>query len=184
MTTASTSRVRELLAEDGVLGFDDFTAVMEATDGQVAWAYDVWDDMLMALRSKDAHRRAIASQVLCNLAKSDPEGRMLKDFDQVFAITRDPRFVTARHCLQAVWKVGVVSDQHQALVVDRLAGRFRDCAAEKNATLIRYDIVVDLFKIHAATSDEAVKKQALALIETEDDPKYRKKYANVWRAAP
>ena len=147
------------------------------------WAYEVWDDMLKALHSKEGGRRAVASQVLCNLAKSDPQNRMLNDFDEVFAVTRDAKFVTARHCLQSVWKVGIVSDQHRALVVDRLAKRFADCTSEKNATLIRYDIVVDLFKIHEATRDDAVKQQALSLIETESDIKYRKKYASVWRAA-
>ena len=30
-------------------------------------------------------------------------------------------------------------------------------------------------------SDESIKEQALALIETEEDTKYRKKYAKVWK---
>lgn len=181
--TTSTPHVRELLDASGPLGYDDFNLVMQATDTQVDWAYDVWDDLLAACRGKDAHRRAIAAQVLCNLAKSDPERRMLEDFDQVFAVTRDPKFVTARHALQAAWKVGVVSDAHRALVVDRLSGRFHDCAAEKNATLIRHDIVVALAKVYHTTNDEAVEQRALALIEAEGDLKYRKKYASAWRAA-
>jgi hypothetical protein len=175
--------VMALLAHEGALAFDDFNTVMAATDTPVDWAYDVWDDLVKALHSKEGGRRAVASQVLCNLAKSDPDKRMLRDFDAVFAITRDAKFVTARHCLQSIWKVAIVSDEHCALVVDRLAKRFADCASEKNATLIRYDIVVNLFKIYEATHDDAVKQQAQSLIETEGDIKYRKKYAGVWRAA-
>jgi hypothetical protein len=183
MTTTLDPRVKELLMQPQALPFDDFNIVMAATDAPVEWAYEVWDDLLKALNSKDGGRRAVASQVLCNLAKSDPEQRMLSDFDNVFAITRDAKFVTARHCLQSVWKVALVSDAHRAMVVDRLAGRFADCAEEKNATLIRYDIIVNLFKIYQATHDEGVKQTALALIETEQDAKYRTKYAGVWRAA-
>jgi hypothetical protein len=33
-----------------------------------------------------------------------------------------------------------------------------------------------------AAKDEKIRERALELIETEDDLKYRKKYAGVWRA--
>jgi hypothetical protein len=183
MTTTLDPRVKELLLQEGSISFDEFNEVMGATDECVDWAYDVWDDLKQRLRSTNGHRRSASAQVLCNLAKSDPQNRMLDDFDEVFAITRDPKFVTARHTLQSVWRVGIVSDQHRALVVDRLAKRFADCASEKNASLIRYDIAANLFKIYEATHDDAVRQRALLLIETETDIKYRKKYTGVWRAA-
>lgn len=56
----------------------------------MGWAYDVWDALLRNLAHEDNHDRAIAAQVLCNLAKSDPESRMLRDFGDLFAVTRDP----------------------------------------------------------------------------------------------
>ena len=141
----------------------------------------MWDELLQNLHHKNNHQRAIATQLLCNLAKSDPKNRMLKDFDAVLAVTHDERFVTARHTLQALWIVGAVGPKHQKLVVDRLAGRFKDCAAEKNCTLIRYDIIEDFRKLYDAVKDEKIKARALELIETEPDLKYRKKYATLWR---
>jgi hypothetical protein len=180
--TTLTPRVKALLLQEGTVSFDDYTEIMNAIDAPVDWAYVVWDDLLKLLQCKNGHRRSMAAQALCGLAKSDPEQRMLRDFDAVFAITRDEKFVTARHTLQSVWRVAVVGDAHRAMVVDRLAGRFADCAEEKNATLIRYDIIVNLFKVYQATHDEGVKQTALALIETEQDAKYRTKYAGVWRA--
>ena len=89
--------------------------------------------------------------------------------------------MTARHTLQAIWKVGATGAQQQQLVVDRLTRRFRDCAAEKNCTLIRYDIIQGLRNLYDQVQDETVRKAALALIATEADIKYRKKYASVWR---
>ena len=157
------------------------TALIAATDQPVGWAYEVWDGLVADLRDQDPHRRARATQLLCGLAKSDPQGRMLKDFDAVMAVTRDEKFVTARHTLQAVWKVGLAGAKQKKLVLDRLARRFADCAPEKNCTLIRYDIMVDLRQLYDAVRDPTIKAKALALMETEPDAKYRKKYAGAWR---
>lgn len=158
-----------------------FFSVLEATDTPVDWAYDVWDEMVATLRHKDNHQRAIAAQVLCNLAKSDPENRMLKDFDALLAVTKDERFVTARHCLQSIWKVGAAGKKQQQKVVDGLTGRFKECITEKNCTLIRYDIIEGLRKLYDVVKDDKVREKALELIETEEDIKYRKKYARLWR---
>ena len=159
-----------------------FYALLAMTDQPVSWAYAVWDDMLAALRHKDNHERAIAAQVLCNLAKSDPDGRMLNDLDALIAVTKDERFVTARHCLQALWKVGVVGKPQQDKLVAGLTRRFEECVTEKNATLIRYDILQSLRNVYDVTKDAKIRETALALIETEADLKYRKKYATLWKA--
>jgi hypothetical protein len=133
------------------------------------------------LTHKDNHRRAIAAQVLCNLAKSDPKERMLKDFASLLTVTKDERFVTARHCMQSLWKVGVAGKKQQKMLVNGLAGRFKECITEKNCTLIRYDIIQSLRNMYDVVGDEKVKGRALELIETEDDLKYRKKYAGLWK---
>ena len=172
-----------LRSADGDTRYQAYTEVFRLTDQPVDWAYEVWDQLLADLRHKDGHQRAIAAQLLCSLAKSDPRQRILKDFDALLAVTRDEKFVTARHTLQSLWKVGTEGKQHQQLVLQRLAGRFQDSAAEKNGRLIRYDILVGLKQLYDAAPDEQIKIWALALIETETDPKYRKKYAAVWRRA-
>ncbi|MBN1581808.1 MAG: hypothetical protein JXA89_13975 [Anaerolineae bacterium] len=84
--------------------------------------------MVENLTHKNNRVRSVAAQILCNLAKSDPENRMLADF-ALFAVTRDERFVTARHALQALWKVGLAGQQ--ALLLAGFEGRFRECISEK-----------------------------------------------------
>ncbi|HRQ40504.1 MAG TPA: hypothetical protein PLD25_21530 [Chloroflexota bacterium] len=155
--------------------------LMEATAVPVDWAYYAWDELVAGLTHKDNHVRAINSQLLCQLAKSDPEKRILADFDKLLAVTKDERFVTARHCLQSLWKVGVVGVEQQQMVVDGLDGRYRECITEKNGTLIRSDIITGLANLYDAVKDETIKERAWALIETETDPKYRKKYATAWK---
>jgi hypothetical protein len=170
-----------LWSEDRDLQNKAFFHILEETDIPVDWAYEVWDELVAVLSHKDNHNRAIAAQVLCNLAKSDPENRMLQDFPTLLAVTKDEKFVTARHCMQALWKVGVAGKQQQDLLVNGLAGRFNECSVEKNCTLIRYDILQSLRNVYDAVKDEKIKEKALELIDTEEDLKYRKKYASLWR---
>lgn len=155
--------------------------VLEATDKHVDWAYAVWDELLENLTHKDNHNRAIAAQVHCNLAKSDPKKRMLKDFDKLLALTKDERFVTARHALQSLWKVGIAGNKQKKIYMEGLERRFKECVNEKNGTLIRYDIIQSLRNVYDTIKDEKVKQKALELIETEENLKYRKKYASRWK---
>jgi hypothetical protein len=173
--------LNNLHSTDRNLQNEAFSYILEATENSVDWAYEVWYGLLADLRDKDNHVRAIAAQVLCNLAKSDPERRMLKDFGALLAVTKDERFVTARHCMQALWKVGVAGQEQQQMLVDGLAGRFAECIAEKNCTLIRYDILQSLRNVYDVTPAETIRQKALALIETETDEKYRKKYKSLWK---
>jgi hypothetical protein len=176
------SKFKDLYGSDRKLQNEAFFTILKVTENPVDWAYDVWDQAVDNLQHKDNHNRAIAAQLLCNLAKSDPERRMLDDFGKLIVVTRDGRFVTARHCLQALWKVGLAGKEQQKLVVDGMAGRFEDCSAEKNCTLIRYDIIQGLRKLYDAVKEEDIKQKALELIETEKDLKYRRKYQTVWKA--
>ena len=155
--------------------------ILNVTEKPVDWAYEVWDEMVSGLTHTDNHVRAIAAQILCNLAKSDPKERILKDFNKLLAVTKDERFVTARHCMQSLWKVGVAGKEQKKIYLDGLERRFKECIAEKNCTLIRYDILQSMRNVYDAVKDEKIRKKALELIETEEDLKYRQKYATLWK---
>jgi hypothetical protein len=159
-----------------------FGTILEITDRPVDWAYEVWGELVENLHHKDNHNRAIAAQVLCNLAKSDPSNRMQKDFDTLLVVTKDERFVTARHCMQALWKVGAAGKEQQVFLVDGLEGRYKECVTEKNCTLIRYDILQSLRNLYDSVKDESIRAKALELIKIEEDAKYRKKYTGLWKA--
>jgi len=158
-----------------------YESLLRSTEERVKWSYDVWDELLGTLKNGDNRQRSIAAQVLCNLAKSDPDERMLKDLGTLLAVTRDDHFVTARHCLQSLWRVGVVGERQRKALVKGLVQRFSECAAEKNCTLIRYDILAVLRRVYDASGDAALRSTAEALMAIEKDAKYRKKYGTVWR---
>jgi hypothetical protein len=166
---------------DGELQNKSYFFLMEKTEKPADWAYEAWDELVEGLTHKDNHVRAISSQLLANLAKSDPKGRMLKDFGKLLNVTRDEKFVTARHCLQSIWMVGLGGKNAQNMVVKGLEKRYQECVKEKNGSLIRYDILVGLRNLYETTTSSEIKEKALELIELEKDMKYKKKYAAVWK---
>ena len=107
MDTTIRKSVDNIRSNDKDLQNKAYTFLLDATDQPVDWSYEIWDEMLAGLTHKDNHVRAISAQILSNLAKSDPKNRMLRDFDKLLDVTKDERFVTDRHCLQSLWKVGV-----------------------------------------------------------------------------
>lgn len=160
-----------------------FQSLSAMTNEPVDWAYEIWDDLLRLIAEGDNRQRSIAGQLLSNLAKSDPESRILKDTAALLALTKDERFVTARHCLLSLWKIALVGDPQRKKVVEGLVRRFKECASEKNCTLIRYDIQCVLKRMYDAVGDESSRSTAAELMKLEEDPKYKKKYATVWRSA-
>ncbi|MBW4083148.1 hypothetical protein [Paenibacillus sp. S150] len=98
---------------------------------------------------------------------------MLNDFAAIMGVTKDKRFVTARHSLQSLWKIGLAGERQKQMLLSGLALRFEQAETEKNGSLIRFDIIESLCKLYDRDGNEAVKQAALAWIETEADPKYR-----------
>ncbi|MEX1268322.1 MAG: hypothetical protein WEA56_04910 [Balneolaceae bacterium] len=181
MKESTQQHIQNIYSKDRSLQGASFKELMKITEQPVDWAYQTWDDLLDLLKNGDNRQRSIAAQLLCNLAKSDPDGRMEKDLSNLFEVTKDERFVTARHSLLALWRVGIVNPSLTQKTVDGLSGRFKECIDEKNCTLIRYDICRVLRNIFDHTGEEQIFRKTMSLIEKETDDKYRKKYLSVWK---
>ena len=97
MDTTTRTQYDNLYVQDGDVRYAALNTILNATEQPVDWAYEVWDDLVVHLRDKNNHVRAIAAQMLCNLAKSDPELKMQTAFAALLATTKDEKFVTARH---------------------------------------------------------------------------------------
>lgn len=160
--------------------YEAYLYILQATEKQVDWAYEVWDDLLDGLTDKDNHQRSRAAQYLANLAQSDPENRMLTDLPRLWEVTKDEKFVTARHSLQSFWKVGLGGAEQRDKVMEYMVDRFKT-TDEKNYTLIRFDILQNMKHLYDELGDEAIKQTAMELIDTVEDDKYEKKYKSVWR---
>lgn len=173
----------DLESKDKEVQYEAYKNLLMVTEKEVDWAYEVWDQLIEELTHRDNHKRSRAAQFLSNLAISDPDKRMLQDFPSLWEVTKDHKFVTARHSLQSIWKVGLAGVEQRELVMNHLIDRFTNCIDEKNYTLIRFDIIQGLRHLFDAVKEEEIKQKALRLIAKEDDDKYRKKYTTLWRNA-
>ena len=171
-----------LWGSDRTLQNEAFFYILSLTDQPVNWAYAAWDEVIANLNHKDNHNRAIAGQLLSSLAKSDPENRLVEDFNALFKITRDHRFVTARHTMQSLWKVGAENEVLRKLYLDAMEIRYKECIKEKQCRLIRFDILTSMRKVYDLVGDDVVMEKAIKWIEQEDNLKYRKKYTRVWKS--
>ncbi|QVY62528.1 hypothetical protein [Cytobacillus gottheilii] len=161
--------------------YEAYQNILKATDQVVDWAYDVWNQLIEDLTHKDPHQRSRAAQYLANLAKSDPEMKMMQDFPKLWEVTKDEKFVTARHSLQSIWKVGIAGFPQKEMVMTYMVDRFKNGTDEKNYTLIRNDILQNMKNLYEHFNDETIKQTAMDLIDTVEDKKYNKKYKDIWK---
>jgi hypothetical protein len=57
--------------------YQAFLEIQLMTNEEVDWAYEIWDVLKNDLTHPDNHQRAIAAQLLCNLAKMIPKAGFL-----------------------------------------------------------------------------------------------------------
>lgn len=171
----------ELWEGEDTTRYNALVAMIALLEKPVDWAYEVWDDLVAKCSDKDNHVRARATQLLSGLAKSDPEVRIVKALPSIVLVTHDKMFVTARHTIQAMWKIGLGSPKARKALLSAYATRFEDSVADKQCKMIRSDISIGLRRLFDESGDVTVKKTALALIETEPDAAYKKKYLGAWR---
>jgi|1186.fasta_scaffold346213_2 hypothetical protein len=180
-------RVHALFADressDRSAAYQAVGGLFEMTNRPVAWAYDVWDQLVADLKHSEGHTRAFAAQMLVRLAISDSEGRILRDFKKVAAVMKDGKPVTARHTLQSLWRVGLAGPKHAALVLRALEARFTECEKERGGRIARTDVITSIGTLAKATGDTAIEARANALIESETDENSRKKQRSAWRNA-
>lgn len=172
----------DIRSPDKAIQGQAFDTLMTVTEPGVDWSGDVWDRLVEDLAHRNNRTRAIAAQVLCNLARSDPEKRILDVLPALMRVTHDERFVTARHCLQSLWKIGVEGQPQLDTYLSAITDRFTAAGNEPNGTLVRSDIVESLRRVYEVTADDAVAEVAEELIASETDEKYQRKYRKVWGA--
>lgn len=84
---------------------------------------------------------------------------MLRDFPKLWEVTKDEKFVTARHSLQSIWKVGLAGTAQKEMVMEYMVDRFQYCTDEKNYTLIRSDIIQNMRNLYDHLGDENIKNK-------------------------
>jgi hypothetical protein len=181
MTRKVKAKLDQLNSPDRMEQHEAFLWLMKATESRVNWSYEAWDRFVHKLTDPNNRQRAIGAQVLCNLAKSDPDKRIVQAFPALVQVTRDKRPMTARRSLQSLWKVGLAGPDQLALVLQAYETRFGECVAGENTGSVRSDILRGMKTLQDGSGDPRIERLAKKLIQTEADRKLRKKYLVLWR---
>ena len=112
-----------------------FAALRASWDEEsAAWAAEVWPRLEALMTEKDNHLRAIGGQAVAALARQVPADRERATLPGLILLTFDARFVTARHVIQRLWKLGLHPDPaFRREVRMAMSQLWRDAAGEKNA---------------------------------------------------
>ncbi len=128
------------------------------------------------MQSENSYQRSIGILLLCNLAKSDIEDRLKVSLDRLLAHTKDEKFITSRQCIQNIWKAAATTGTNREKVLKHLEKRFVECEQEKHYNLLRQDMIQSFVMLNQHAEDRKLLARAQALVEKEQNPKYRKQY--------
>ena len=170
------NHVDNLSSTDDKIRLNALQTLLKLTEVPVDWVYDVWDLLLEKLEHENSYQRSIGIMLLCNLAKSDRENRLKVSLDRLLAHTRDEKFITSRQCIQNIWKVAAANKSNRVKVLSHLETRFLECEPEKHYNLLRQDIVQSMVLLNRCEEDNKFLARLRALIEAEQNLKYRKQY--------
>jgi hypothetical protein len=171
-----TKRINDLSSTDDQTRLKALQTLLKMTETPVDWVYEVWDLLLEKLENENSYQRSIGIMLLCNLAKSDRENRLQYSLDRLLAHTKDEKFITSRQCIQNIWKVAAANKSNRGKVLSHLEMRFLQCEQEKHYNLIRQDIVQSMVFLNRCEEDNKFLARVQALIEAEQNMKYRKQY--------
>jgi hypothetical protein len=174
--------IEDLGSTDDKVRLAALHAMLQMTEAKVDWVYEVWDHLLEKLDHGNSYQRSIGILLLCNLAKSDTEDCLRSALDRLLAHTRDEKFITSRQCIQNIWKVGATNRSNREKVLKHLEKRFVDCFEERHYNLFRQDIIQSMFALHKQEGDDQLLERARALIQKEQNTKYRKQYESLLKA--
>lgn len=165
----------DLESKNDKIRFPAFKKIHEATDEKVKWIYDKWFVLVEKTNSENSFQRSIGLTLLANLAKSDTENKFEKIIDNYLEHFEDEKFITARLCIQNVWKIAVVNKKHLKKIIGKLESSYSENIHFKtHANLIKRDIIGSLAKISFLLKNKNAAESIESFIESESDLKFQK----------
>lgn len=164
-----------LESKDNNIRYEAFKKLLELTEQKVDWVYDYWQTLVDKLSSGNSYHRSIGLMLLANLTLSDSEDKFSEIGERYFSFFNDEKFITARQCLQNVWRVAVNKEVYRLSVIEALQRAYSgNVHLERNPNLIKQDIIFSLKKISNFYKDSKLDSEIEALILNETDKKIQK----------
>jgi hypothetical protein len=162
-------------SKDDKIRYAAFQELLRITETPVTWVYDKWFVLTGKLASGNSYQRSIGLLLLANLCKSDTENRFGEILGLYFSFFEDEKFITARQCIQNVWKIAIVNGSYQKKVIGQLESSYSENKhLSPHGNLIKQDIISSLLQIYKHSHDESVRDKMQELIGAETDAKLQK----------
>ncbi len=164
-----------LESKDNNIRYEAFKELLQITEEKVSWIYDKWFVLVDKLSSDNSFQRSIGLMLLANLSKSDIDNRFGTIMDNYLEYFNDEKFITARQCVQNVWKIAITHEGNKKKIIQQLENAYQDnINLSKHANLFKQDIIGSMYQIYQHTKDGDIKKKIHSLIESEIDAKFVK----------
>ena len=164
------------------LRYEAFKKLLAITDKKVKWIYDKWFALVKKLSSENSFQRSIGLLLLANLAKSDSENRFAKIIDDYLLHINDEKFITARQCIQNIWRIATGLKIHEQKIIDALIGSYyENLHLKTHGNLIKQDIILSLTEIYKHNKDKKLAAVIDSFIEEENDIKLKKILSKVFQ---
>ena len=169
--------MERIKSKDDAERFAAFSELLVITEQKVTWFNEYKDQILEKLDDANSYQRSIGTMLLCNLAKSITDQKILDNImDKLVLMKDDEKFITQRQYLQNIWKVAIAGKKYEKIIVNQLSAEYCDCISKKHSNLLRLDIISSLVKIADKTESLELRKKIMELIDLENNEKDRKKY--------
>lgn len=155
--------------------YEAFKNLLLITEKKVKWIYDKWFMLVEKLSSENSYQRTIGLLLLANLTISDDENKIMKILDEYLTHLEDEKFITARQCIQNIWRIAVKNAVLEKTVVKALEeSYFNNTHLKTHANLIKQDIISSLICIYKKSKNSSLLIKINSLIDEENDIKLQK----------
>lgn len=161
-----------LESKDNNARYEAFKKLFELTEQKVDWIYDYWQTLVDMLSSRNSFHRSIGLLLIANLTRSDSEDKFSDIADRYLTFLEDEKFITARLCLQNVWRIAVNKEAYRVIISDALKSAYsRNIHLKRNQNLIKQDVIFSLAKIAGFYKDEILSNEIEIIVKNETDKK-------------
>jgi hypothetical protein len=165
-----------LINPDIMVYYHCFYVVTRASQDRPDLFYPYWEALVPLLKHKNSYHRDIALTILANLTAIDDEDRFTGVFADYFEHIKDPKFMTARCCIQNSLKIIRYKPKQSDRIIEFLLDIDQRCHyPEKQKALLKCDVLEVLSEVYQDVADKPeiaafIKAQVVSL-----SPKTKKK---------
>jgi hypothetical protein len=143
--------VRLMLTDaDIMVYYHTFYIVSHASEAQPALFYPYWPAIAPLLKHPNSYHRDFALTILANLTAVDTEHLFKAIYQEYFAHLHDPKFMTARCCVQQTGKVlRHTPDLRETIMMLLLNFRQHCPYPAKQQALLAYDVLAVVAEVYA-----------------------------------